>query len=145
MPAIIQSNVVVKLEGGSPAISGYWSTYEGGALTMERENSWDGGGGYDILVGRPTAEDITITRPYNPTRDDPWLNTLRRNIMNGIRVTYTVKKQPITPGVNWTPIGNGETHANCPVITVRTTGVTHGADATAATIEMVLATKGPSN
>lgn len=145
MPAIIQSNVVVKLEGTGPTIPGYWATYEGGALTRERENSWDGGGGYDILVGRPTAEDITVTRPFDPIRDETWLNELRRNIMAGNVVEYTVNKQPITAGVNWTPVGLPEVHPRCPVLTVRTTPVTHGGDATAATVEIVLATKGPSN
>lgn len=145
MPAIIQSHVVVELVGNSPEIPGYWATYEGGALTRERENAWDGGGGYDILLGRPTAEDITVTRPYDPVRDNGWLNTLRLNIMAGNVVEYTVNKQAITAGVNWSPIGLPETHPRCPVLTVRTTPITHGSDATAATIEIVLATKGPFN
>jgi hypothetical protein len=145
MVAITQSNIIVTLNGGSPAIPGYWATYEGGALTRERENSYDGGAGYHILLGRPTAEDITITRTYDPARDDTWLNQLRRNIMAGERCEYNVTKQRITPSVNWVHTGTPEVHPNCPVLTVRTTPITHGPEATAATIELVLATKGPRN
>lgn len=143
MAKVIASNISVKLNGGSPAIPGTWATSDGGGVTRERENSWDGGGTYDILVGKATAEDITVTRPYDQIVDDGWLNQLRRNMANGDPCEYSVAKQPL--GLRNSPIGKGEVHPNCPVLSVRTYQSAAGAEAAAATIEIVLASKGPRN
>lgn len=143
MGKVLQSKFRVSLTGGTPNIPGFWATFEGGALTRERVNAYDGGGGYDVLTGRATAEDITITRNYDPALDDGWLRQMRRNIMNGHEVKYNVSKQAV--GANNASIGKPETYVGCPVLTVRTTPTADGSDATPAVIELVLGTKGPSD
>lgn len=143
MGKLLQSQQLVTLSGGSPNIPGSWASSEGGALTREVGLAWDGGGRYDLLPGKTTAEDITLTRPYDPVVDDGWLNQLRRNMDAGELCAYNVSKRAL--GARNVAVGRPEVHANCPVKTVRTTPVQHGAEANPATIELVLATKGPVN
>lgn len=143
MAKMLQSNFRATLSGGSPQIPGYWATSEGGALTREIGVAWDGGAGYDLLPAKTTAEDITLTRPYDPVVDDGWLAQLRRNMDAGEVCAYSVSKRAM--GARNVAIGRPEVHANCPVRTVRTSSVAAGSEATPATIELVLATKGPVN
>lgn len=144
----IASNIRVTLTPGAqnpgPAVdSRAWATSDGGGVTRERENAWDGGGTYDILVGKATAEDLTLTRPYEYDKDDTWLDNLRREMLRGNPCTYNVAKQAY--GVGDAAVGKAEVHANCPVVSVRTFQAAAGPEATATTVELVLATKGPAN
>lgn len=143
MSKLLQSQYRVTLTGGRPSIPGTWATSEGGALTREIGLAWEGGGGYDLLPGKTTAEDITITRPYDPVLDDGWLNQLRRNMDAGEPCQYNVSIR--AQGARNVAIGKPEVHANCPVRTVRTSPTTAGSEANPAVIELVLATKGPVN
>lgn len=143
MSKVLQSQYRVTLTGTAPSIPGTWATLEGGALTREIGLAWDGGGGYDLLPGKTTADDITITRPYDPVIDDGWLNTLRRNMAQGQVCAYEVSKRAL--GAGDIAVGAPEVHANCPVRTVRTASTAAGSEATPAMIELVLATRGPTN
>ena len=75
--------------------------------------------------------------------DDGWLAQLRRNMDAGEACTYSVSKRAM--GARNVAIGRPEVHANCPVRTVRPSSVAAGSVAHPATIELVLATKGPVN
>lgn len=138
--------LAMQLPGGSeglagPSIEGTWATSEGGELTRERENSWNGGAMYDIMVGKVTASDITLTRAYKPDKDDGWIADLRDKMRNGYPCYYNVLKQNFRYGNQ--KVGKEETHPNCPVLTLRTYQAVAGPEASAVTIEIVLATSGP--
>jgi len=141
MSKMLQSAFRVQLTGGDPQISGFWASSEGGAMTREIGLAWDGGGTYDLLPGKVTAEDITITRPYDDTVDKEWLKNLRAKMAAGEVCAYGVTKYAV--GTNGVTLGDEENHTNCPVRTVRTTPTAMGSEANPATIEIVLATKGP--
>jgi len=143
MAKVLQSKFRVTLTGGSPNIPGTWATFEGGSVVREVAAVWDGGGSYDLIPGRTTAEDITITRPFDPDTDQGWINQLRRNMANGEVAKYNVSKQ--ATGANNASVGKPETFPGCVVREVRTTPTAAGSEATAATVEIVLATKGPAN
>jgi hypothetical protein len=57
---------LVKVEG----IDGFWATKEGGGVTAENTKVYDGGSlKPEIITNPPTAEDVTVTRPYDVDRD----------------------------------------------------------------------------
>lgn len=64
---------LVKVEG----VDGYWSTKSGGTVTAESTKVYDGGSlKPDIITNPPTAEDVSVTRPYDPQRDDEVIRQL---------------------------------------------------------------------
>jgi hypothetical protein len=64
---------LVKVEG----VTGFWSTKTGGNVTADNTKVYDGGNlKPDIITNPPTAEDVTVTRPYDPDRDDIVLRNL---------------------------------------------------------------------
>lgn len=66
-------NFLVKVEG----VDGLWSTKSGGNVSAESTKVYDGGSlKPDIITSPPTAEDVTVTRPFKPQRDDDMVRTL---------------------------------------------------------------------
>lgn len=64
---------LVKVEG----VIGFWSTKTGGNVSSDTTPVYDGGSlKPDIISNPPTAEDVAVTRPYDPDRDDEMIRQL---------------------------------------------------------------------
>lgn len=64
---------LVKVDG----VDGFWSTKSGGNVTSDNTKVYDGGSlKPDIITNPPTAEDITVTRPFDPDRDAEMVTSL---------------------------------------------------------------------
>lgn len=64
---------LIKVEG----VDGLWSTKSGGNVGADNTKVYDGGSlKPDIITNPPTAEDVTVTRPYDPQRDDEMVRAL---------------------------------------------------------------------
>lgn len=58
---------LVKVEG----VDGFWSQKTGGNVSADNTKVYDGGSlKPDIITNPPTAEDISVNRPYDVDRDD---------------------------------------------------------------------------
>jgi len=68
---------LVKVDG----IDGYWAAKTGGSISADTNKAWDGGARRpDVLGGRPNTEDVELTRPFDPIRDQPLLNSLKSRV-----------------------------------------------------------------
>jgi hypothetical protein len=68
---------LVKVEG----VDGFWATKTGGNVAADNTKVYDGGSlKPDIITNPPTAEDVNVTRPYDPDRDDEVLRELRQRV-----------------------------------------------------------------
>jgi hypothetical protein len=68
---------LVRVDG----IDGYWAGKTGGNIAADANKAWDGGARRpDVLGGRPNTEDVELTRPYDPIRDQPWMNALKSRV-----------------------------------------------------------------
>lgn len=64
---------LVKVQG----VDGYFATKQGGNVTSDVTKAYDGGSLIpDIITAPPTAENVTVTRHYDPSRDDTVLRQL---------------------------------------------------------------------
>lgn len=108
MGKITKSQFLVTIVG----IPGTWSSATGGSLTAEVTKDYDGGAlRPDMIGGRPSADDLEITRGFDPVRDLPLLEKLRKEIGRG---RYTVTKQ--STDANFAKIGKPITYADCVLI-----------------------------
>lgn len=97
-------------------IDGEFSTFSGGEKTKSTSKAWNGGAQVpDIVASPPEVGNITVGRPYNPRRDQPVIEQMRRRIgRNDER--FTVRKQPLDG--NDTPVGKAETYTGCVLVGV---------------------------
>lgn len=73
MPKSSARQFLVKVDG----IDGFWSTKSGGNVTADNTKVYDGGSlKPDIITNPPTAEDLSLTRPYDADRDDEVVRSL---------------------------------------------------------------------
>jgi hypothetical protein len=73
-------------------IDGYFGTKQGGNVTSAVNKVYDGGALHpDLIAGPPEAADITVSKPYDPARDDGVLASLRNQV--GV-FTATITVQP---------------------------------------------------
>lgn len=90
-------------------IPGNWSQSTGGSLTAEVTKDYDGGSTVpDMIGGLPSADDIELTRAFDPVRDLPLMAKLRKQVGRG---RYTVTKQ--ATDANFAKVGKPLTYANC--------------------------------
>ncbi|QGZ17118.1 tail tube protein [Arthrobacter phage DrYang] len=95
-------------------IPGTWSTHTGGALNSDVVRDYDGGATTpDLIGGAPTADDLELSRAFDPVRDLPLLEKLRKEVGRG---RYTITKQPTD--ANMTKVGKPLTYANCLLLSV---------------------------
>lgn len=105
MPKAAQRQFLVSVSG----IDGYFATFSGGNVSAETADVFDGGSSTPEKVASPgRTEDITVSRPYDPERDQPVINRLRRRV-GKVRVTLT--KQPTT--ADFVPVGPPNVYSNC--------------------------------
>lgn len=84
-----QRQFLVKVDG----IDGYWAQKSGGEITSDSTKVFDGGSlRADVIASPPEVGDITVTRPYDPLRDQEIINQLKTRVgtwMTTISVTPT--------------------------------------------------------
>ena len=74
-----QRQALVKVDG----IEGYWAQKSGGEVTSEANKVYDGGSlRPDVIAAPPEVGDITVTRPYDPLRDQEIINQLKTRVGN---------------------------------------------------------------
>lgn len=80
---------LVKVDG----IEGYWAQKSGGEITSDSTKVFDGGSlRADVISSPPEVGDITVTRPYDPLRDQEVINQLKTRVgtwMTTISITPT--------------------------------------------------------
>ncbi|ASX98689.1 tail tube protein [Arthrobacter phage Colucci] len=95
-------------------ITGTWASSTGGTLNADVTRDYDGGAATpDLIGGAPTADDLELSRGFDPVRDLPLLAKLRKEVGRG---RYTITKQPTD--ANFTKVGTPLTYANCVLMSV---------------------------
>jgi len=126
---------LVTIEG----IPGTWRTFSGGGGTASITKDYDGGSDRaDLLAGPPEWDDIEVTRTVAPSRDDVWIEQLRKLIGRG---KFNVTKQ--ATDANWTKVGKPTTFPDC-LLNGLQEPETDAASSDAAEIKLTFATSGPA-
>lgn len=82
-----QRQALVTIEG----IPGRWATKSGGNVSADTTPVWDGGEDHpEILASPASAENVTVSRPFDDLRDLPEIARLRR-LVGRFRTTITVQ------------------------------------------------------
>jgi hypothetical protein len=82
----LKRQFVVNVSG----IPGTWRQSTGGGMTSEVTKDYDGGALYPTVLGSlPEAEDIVLTRTFEPDRDLPIIEGMRNMVGRGF---YTITK-----------------------------------------------------
>ena len=115
-----------------------WHGWAGGTLTKETTLHHEGSR-KEIVEGKATFEDITLTTGYDPDRDENWLDAVERAFQTG-PVVHTLTRQAITP--QGALRGKPRVDEGCVLKSVKRPDGTDGADATVGMIELVYAQKG---
>jgi hypothetical protein len=78
---------LVRVDG----IDGLFGTKTGGEVTSDTTKVFDGGARYpDVISSPPQVSDITVTRPYDPDRDQAVANVLKPQV-GALRTTISVQ------------------------------------------------------
>lgn len=142
MAAISAAQANVQITGGKVRIPGLWANREGGERTREISTNYDGGQKIpDFVYGKSTGGDMTVTRGYDPKRDDTWFSQLNRAFENGEECLYTVVQTPVT--TTGAKYGKPTTWPNIPVKSLKHMDAKDGSEADAGMVEIVFATRGP--
>lgn len=100
-----QRMFLIKVDG----ITGYFQTKTGGNVAAETTKVYDGGSlTPDIVAGIPDADDITISRNYDPARDGELVTQLLKLV--GVWDT-TLSIQPTDAAFN--AIGKPRVYSGC--------------------------------
>ena len=86
-----QRQFLVSINGLGSHSQDYWSTKSGGGITAEATKVYDGGKLQpEVITAPPEVDDVTITRPYDPLRDQPIIQRLKP-LVGQWRTTITVQ------------------------------------------------------
>jgi hypothetical protein len=119
-------------------IPGYFQRMAGGHVGGDTSESFDGGSDIaDLIPGPVSAEDVTISRDFDPFRDQPILRQLRPLVM---RWRTTVTRQPTD--YDYVPVGEPDVYAGALLKRVREVEVDSGSN-TATRFELVFAVNPP--
>lgn len=73
------------------AVPGLWATKSGGNVSADTTPVWDGGAESPEMMASPaSADNVTVSRPFDDLRDLPELARLRR-LVGRLRTTITVQ------------------------------------------------------
>lgn len=128
-----QRQFLVKVEG----IDGYFMTKTGGNLSSDTNKVYDGGSTRpDVIASPAEADDITVSRGYDPYRDAPVLSSLRQSV-GRYRTTLSV-----TPtDEDLVPIGDAEVYPDALLVGLNSPDVDAGSG-DAAVFELVFGIAG---
>lgn len=105
MPKSAQRQFLIRVSG----VGGYFATFSGGGVSAEMADVYDGGASTPEKVSSPArTEDIVVSRPYDPERDQPVINALRKRVG---KFRATITKQPTDP--DFGPVGEPNVYPNC--------------------------------
>lgn len=91
---------------GLPTTQYYFSQKTGGATTATLQKVFDGGAqNPTVLPGVAETSDLVLSRPYDPTIDQPLITALKGQVG---RLAVTVTVQPTD--ANFIPVGGLETY-----------------------------------
>jgi hypothetical protein len=94
---------------------GRFATFQGGEPTITIGQAWNGGAKVpDRTQSRKTYGNITVSRPFSPTRDRTWIRRL--NAWIGTAKTFTIGKADLD--ANDVVINKADTWVNCLVVRV---------------------------
>ncbi|KWW97399.1 hypothetical protein LI90_4371 (plasmid) [Carbonactinospora thermoautotrophica] len=128
-----QRQFLVSVQG----ISGYFATLSGEETEAETTKVWDGGSQRpEVLTAPPEDGNLTLTRPYDPERDQPVIDRLRP-LVGRWRTTLT--KQPTDPDL--VPIGKPTTFPDAVLVRLAAPEVDAGSS-DPATFELEFAVSG---
>lgn len=69
---------------------GFWAQKQGGGIGSDVTRVFDGGNPQpDLIGGYPSAENITVTRPFDPDRDGEALAYAKRGV-GSLRLTVSI-------------------------------------------------------
>jgi hypothetical protein len=84
----LQSQINGTLSAGTESF-GAWNTYAGGRITTATTTTRDPGATFArTLIGGKSIETVTMTRPFDPTRDGPAYDRLE--VLVGTTTVFTV-------------------------------------------------------
>lgn len=127
---------LVKVSGPGLNIKGFFATKTGGAPSVTGTRVYDGGAkDADVITSRTAYSDLTVGRPYRPTRDAPMLSNARRKLRRDCTVTVTATD---TDGV---PIPGTEDVYRCILSSATPPDVDSGQDASAANAQLTFIVK----
>ena len=95
----------------------YWAKAEGGEISGDATEVWDGGAEQpDYIGGRAMTSNLTVTKPYRPGRDAARLREMARQVMK-LRTTVTLQDTDadLIGGVYGPP----DVYANCLLVRVK--------------------------
>lgn len=96
-----QRHFLVQVSG----VPGFWARKTGGNTAGNTRKVYDGGARTpDVLADPPEHDDMTVTRPFDPVRDQPILKSLRPLVSSSFR---TITQQPTDTA--FVPTGPAET------------------------------------
>ena len=117
----------------------FFATISGGEVTADVGEAWDGGKQQpDVLSAPAVCSNLTVTRPYDPNRDQPIITKLQKVVG---RWQTTLTKQPTD--ADFTPIGKPTTYPRAMLVRV-TPPEGDAASADAATYELEFKSPGPA-
>lgn len=130
-----QRQFLVTVQG----VPGYFATLSGGETTSETSKVWDGGKLQPDVISAPAdTSNLVIGRPYDPDRDQRYIDQLTKQVG---RLRRTITKQPTDPDL--TPVGKPTTYPNALLVRV-TPPESDAASSDASTWDMEWATSGPA-
>lgn len=134
-PKATKRQYLVTIEG----IPGTWRTFSGAGGSASVTKDYDGGSDRaDLLSGPAEWDDIEVTRTVAPSRDDVWIEQLRKLIGRG---TFNITKQ--ATDANWTKVGKPTTYPDC-LLNGLQEPESDAASSDAAEITLTFATSGPA-
>lgn len=126
---------LVTIEG----IPGTWRAFSGAGGSASITKDFDGGSDRaDLLAGPAEWDDIEVTRTVAPSRDDVWIEQLRKLIGRG---RFNITKQ--ATDANWTKVGKPTTYPDC-LLNGLQEPETDAGSSDAAEITLTFATSGPA-
>lgn len=86
-----QRQFLVSIDKLGNHVQDYWATKSGGGVTAEASKVFDGGKLVPaVITAPPEVDDVTCTRPYDPLRDQPVIQRLKK-LVGQFRTTITVQ------------------------------------------------------
>lgn len=120
-------------------VPGTWKSFSGGDGSVSVTKDWDGGATRpDLLAGPAEFADITVTRTYDPAKDQEWVNDAMTKLGRG---RYTITRQAID--MSGVRIGKPRTYADC-LLTAVSEGDVDSASSDPSEISFTFATSGPA-
>lgn len=115
-----------------------WHGWAGGELSKETTLHHEGSN-RELVEGKATYGDITLTTGYDPDRDDNWLDNVERAFQKG-PVVHTLTRQAITH--TGALRGKPRIHEGCVLKTITRPDGADGSAADVGMITLVYAQKG---